>query len=67
MKESDGKNKSEMPKMRRLRIRGTCPWGEQVLTKRWPWGFCSWLQIHRYVNGEVIAIDGGVLLKVSGR
>lgn len=64
MKENDEKNKSEMPK-EEIEDKGHVPMGRAGADKEMAKGVL-FLATNRYVNGEVIAIDGGVLLEVPG-
>jgi NAD(P)-dependent dehydrogenase (short-subunit alcohol dehydrogenase family) len=65
MNESDEKNKSEMPK-EKIEDKGHVPMGRAGADEEMAMGVL-FLATNRYVNGEVIAIDGGVLLEVPGR
>jgi NAD(P)-dependent dehydrogenase (short-subunit alcohol dehydrogenase family) len=65
MKESDEKNKSEMPH-EKIEHKGHVPMGRAGADEEMAQGVI-FLAKNRYVNGEVVAIDGGVLLEVPGR
>jgi NAD(P)-dependent dehydrogenase (short-subunit alcohol dehydrogenase family) len=65
MKESDEKNKSQMPK-EKIEDKGHVPMGRAGADEEMAEGIL-FLAKNRYVNGEVIVIDGGVLLEVPGR
>lgn len=64
-KESDEKNKSELPK-EKIEEKGHVPMGRAGADEEMAQGVI-FLAKNRYVNGEVIAIDGGVLLDVPAR
>jgi NAD(P)-dependent dehydrogenase (short-subunit alcohol dehydrogenase family) len=64
-KESDENNKSELPK-EKIDEKGHVPMGRAGADEEMAQGII-FLTKNRYVNGEVIAIDGGVLLEVPGR
>ncbi len=65
MKESDEKNKSEMPK-EKIDDKGHVPMGRAGADEEMAQGVI-FLAKNRYVNGEILVIDGGVLLEVPGR
>lgn len=64
-KESDHNQKSEMPK-EQIEEKGHVPMNRAGTDEEMAQGVI-FLSKNKYVNGEVIAIDGGVLLEVPGR
>ncbi|KAE8454079.1 hypothetical protein EG329_007857 [Mollisiaceae sp. DMI_Dod_QoI] len=64
-KESDENQKSEMPQ-EKIEQKGHVPMKRAGSDEEMAMGVL-FLMRNRYVNGEVIAIDGGVLLEVPGR
>ncbi|CZR60432.1 related to tropinone reductase [Phialocephala subalpina] len=64
-KESDENQKSEIPD-EKIQDKGHVPMGRAGSDEEMAMGIL-FLMRNRYVNGEVIAIDGGVLLEVPGR
>lgn len=64
-KESDENNKSEMPQ-EKIQEKGHVPMGRAGSDEEMGMGIL-FLARNRYVNGEIISIDGGVLLEVPGR
>jgi NAD(P)-dependent dehydrogenase (short-subunit alcohol dehydrogenase family) len=65
MKGSDEKNKSEMPK-EKIEDKGHVPMGRAGADEEMA-ETVLFLAKNKYVNGEIIAVDGGVLLEVPGR
>lgn len=63
--ESDKDNKSELPAPK-VQEKGHVPMGRAGADEEMAMGVL-FLAGNRYVNGEVIAIDGGVLLDVPSR
>lgn len=64
-KESDGDQKSELPD-EKIEEKGHVPIGRAGQDDEMGMGML-FLARNRYVNGEIIAIDGGVLLEMPGR
>jgi len=64
-KESDENQKSQMPK-EKIEEKGHVPMNRAGSDEEMAQGVI-FLTKNKYVNGEVIAIDGGVLLEVPGR
>ena len=64
-KESDESNKSEMPQ-EKIDEKGHVPTGRAGSDEEMGMGVL-FLARNRYVNGEILSIDGGVLLEVPGR
>lgn len=64
-KESDEDQKSQIPKSK-IDEKGHVPMGRAGSDEEMAQGVL-FLMKNKYVNGEVIAIDGGVLLEVPGR
>lgn len=63
--ESDEKQKSEIPKSK-IEEKGHVPMNRAGSDEEMAMGIL-FLMKNKYVNGEIIAIDGGVLLEVPGR
>jgi len=63
--DSDESNKSELPK-EKIDEKGHVPMGRAGSDEEMGMGI-MFLAKNKYVNGEIVAIDGGVLLDVPGR
>lgn len=63
--ESDENNKSELPKSK-IEEKGHVPLGRPGKDEEMAMGI-MFLAKNTYVNGEVIAIDGGVMLDLPSR
>lgn len=64
-KESDGDQKSQLPE-EKIQEKGHVPVGRAGSDEEMGMGVL-FLARNRYVNGEIVAIDGGVLLEMPGR
>ena len=63
--ESDGGNKSELPQ-EKIDEKGHVPTGRAGSDEEMAQGIL-FLTKNKYVNGEIVSIDGGVLLDIPGR